>query len=60
MPYTVPVSWTIWRQDDHGHRFPVAQLDSEAEALQRAAELEGAEHKQTYWVEEDRCSGASS
>jgi diadenosine tetraphosphate (Ap4A) HIT family hydrolase len=45
-----PRSWTVWRQDDNGNQFEVAQHDSRADAEAQAATMEARGHKQTYWV----------
>jgi len=38
--------WTVWRQDDNGHRFVVAH-----HADRTAAEAQARGHKQLWWVE---------
>jgi hypothetical protein len=42
--------WIVWRQDDNGNRFEVAQKQSRAEAEELAAVMEARGHKQLYWV----------
>lgn len=44
-------SWTLWRQDDNGHRFRLSSHASEAEAQAALQALEKGSHKQTYWIE---------
>jgi len=44
-------TWSVWRQDDHGNRFPVATGLSVDRARRLARELEATGHKQTYWIE---------
>jgi hypothetical protein len=44
--------WTVWRQDDNGHRCVVSRHDSRAEADSVAATMEARGHRQTYWVAE--------
>jgi hypothetical protein len=43
-------TWIVWRQDDNGNQFEVAQHDSRAGAEAQAATMEARGHKQTYWV----------
>jgi hypothetical protein len=45
-----PDRWIVWRQDENGNRFEVAQRQSRAEAEKLAAMMEMRGHKQTYWV----------
>lgn len=46
------MSWTLWRQDDHGHRFAVASFATEAAAVAARRDYEARGHKQVYWVAE--------
>ncbi|WNG42339.1 hypothetical protein F0U61_37060 [Archangium violaceum] len=48
---TEPESWTVWRQDDHGNRFPMDVLATERTARCLANLYEARAHKQSYWVE---------
>ena len=43
--------WTVWRQDDNGHRFVVAHHADRESAQVQAAEMQARGHKQLYWVE---------
>lgn len=43
--------WTLWRQDDNGHRFLISRHASQAQAQAARAELEKGCHKQMYWIE---------
>jgi hypothetical protein len=43
--------WTVWRQDDNGHRFVVARHADRAAAEAQAAQMQARGHKQMYWVE---------
>jgi hypothetical protein len=42
--------WSVWRQDDHGHRFEVARELSAADAERELQRFEASGHKQTYWI----------
>ena len=46
--------FSVWREDDHGHRFEVARGLSSEEAARRVERLEAGVHKQRYWVEATR------
>jgi hypothetical protein len=41
----------VWRQDDNGNRFFVAQLNSQNEAENVVKFFSDKGHKQMYWVE---------
>jgi len=43
--------WTVWRQDDNGHRFVVAHHADRESAETQVAEMQARGHKQLYWVE---------
>jgi len=43
--------WTVWRQDDNGHRFVVAHHADRQSAEAQAAQMQARGHKQLYWVE---------
>ena len=43
--------WRVFRQDDNGNVFVVAEVDNEAAARALAAQYEARGHKQTYFVE---------
>lgn len=45
-------TWELWRQDDNGHRFPMASFPDRRAAERRLSELTRCRHKQTYWIEE--------
>lgn len=42
--------WSVWRQDDTGHRFEVARGLSAADAARALERFEASGHKQTYWI----------
>jgi hypothetical protein len=42
--------WSVWRQDDTGHRFEVARGLSASDAARALARFEASEHKQMYWI----------
>jgi hypothetical protein len=46
-------TWTVYRQDDNGNRFVVAQHLAREEALRIVDEFEARAHKQVYWAEPD-------
>ncbi|MDF1663416.1 MAG: hypothetical protein P1V97_16720 [Planctomycetota bacterium] len=46
-------AWAVWRQDDHGQRFLVAEKLTKEQAETLAIEFEKRGHKQYYWVEGD-------
>ena len=46
-------TYTVWRQDDHGHKFVVDSGLSKSDADDLARTLEARGHKQIYWVEPD-------
>jgi hypothetical protein len=46
-----PERHALFREDDNGARFPIAEFDSRAEAEARAAELAHGGHKQHYFIE---------
>ncbi|HZS08816.1 MAG TPA: GNAT family N-acetyltransferase [Blastocatellia bacterium] len=48
------MKWTLWRQDDNGHRFPVESFPTRHEAEAVLREFEARHHKQTYWLEENK------
>jgi hypothetical protein len=43
----------VWRQDDNGNRFLIADSLSQDEAAKMVRELEHGGHKQVYWSEQD-------
>lgn len=43
--------WQLWRQDDNGNRFLVAEFESHGSADARMEELTRSPHKQMYWIE---------
>ncbi len=43
--------WRLWRMDDHGHTFLVAEHFTREAAWRQRDELAAKGHKQTYWVE---------
>ena len=45
------MSFALWRQDDHGHRFLIGRFPTLAAAEQRLTALTRLLHKQTYWIE---------
>jgi hypothetical protein len=45
-------NWQLWRQDDNGNRFLVAEFDSREAAELRLAELTRSQHRQIYWTSE--------
>lgn len=45
--------FVVWRQDDHGNRYPVSRHHSRDDAQSRADDLEASGHKQTYWVADE-------
>jgi hypothetical protein len=49
-----PGTWAVLRQDDNGNRFVVAAGLSREEAERLVARYESLEHKQMYWVDQDR------
>ena len=51
---TAGTGFSVWREDDHGHRFEVARALSAEEAAHRVERLEAGVHKQRYWVEATR------
>jgi hypothetical protein len=46
------MSWRLWRQDDNGNRFLVAEFHDRGAAETRMEELTRCPHKQIYWIEE--------
>lgn len=44
--------WRLWRQDDNGNRFLIAEFESPEAAERRMEELSRYPHKQMYWIEE--------
>lgn len=43
--------WLLWRQDDNGNRFLVAEFGCRGGAEARMEELTRYPHKQIYWIE---------
>ena len=43
--------WVLWRLDDNGNRFAMAEFDSRERAEAAAREYAARGHKQAYWVE---------
>ena len=43
--------WVLWRLDDNGNRFAMAEFDSRERAEAAAREYTARGHKQIYWVE---------
>ena len=46
--------WTVWRQDDNGHKWIVAHHDDQELAQAQADEMQRRGHKQLYWVEQQK------
>jgi hypothetical protein len=47
------LNYSVWRQDDNGHKFLVSSRLAREEAEHLAEEMELRGHKQMYYVEED-------
>lgn len=45
------VSYQLWRQDDNGGSFWIADFTTEAQAIEAQKQYEAKGHKQIYWVE---------
>lgn len=43
--------WTVWRQDDNGNKFMVAENLSQEEAANTTEMFGSKAHKQIYWAE---------
>ncbi len=48
---SAPAAFALWREDDNGARFLIAQFPSRAAAEARAEALAIGGHKQAYFVE---------
>jgi len=53
-------TWELWRQDDNGIRILVAQYLDRNSALNALARFEYHQHKQTYWIVENRPAGITA
>lgn len=50
--YTKPdTTWSLWRQDENGHKELFKKYSWEREAYCQLSEFEILGHKQTYWIE---------
>lgn len=45
------VRWRLWRQDDNGNRFLIAEFENREAAERRMEDLSRYPHKQMYWIE---------
>ncbi|MFM9447312.1 SPOR domain-containing protein [Streptomyces acidiscabies] len=48
---TISLPWLVIRQDDNGNRYRVGRYATQDEAQKIADSLDGAGHRQMYWVE---------
>lgn len=44
------MTFELWRQDDHGHRFLIAVFPSRRQAEENMRHLMQVPHKQMYWI----------
>jgi hypothetical protein len=52
-PGAADATWTVWRQDDNGNRFVMAQHLGREQAQRMVADFEERGHKQVYWAQPD-------
>lgn len=52
--------WELWRQDDNGNRVLIRAFANRDEAEAELGRFESLQHKQTYWLDENRTSGSDA
>ena len=46
-----PSFWSLWRQDDNGHRFEIARCMDAETAHHALSRYQDTSHKQLFWIE---------
>lgn len=59
-PFERGARWQLWRQDDNGGRFVMAEFERRYEAMTEMETMERRGHKQTYWVSSRETPGGGT